>query len=89
MVSIKAESSNITPVKAEAGPSKPKAAFPKGPQAAVEPIDFDTDDLLFRPDDIDISAWPNGKLPYAVLVGVYVQVAATRSRLLIVRVLTK
>lgn len=55
----------------------------------VEPIDFDVDSLLFRPASVDISAWPQGRLPYSVLVGVYVQVSATRSRLLIVRILTK
>lgn len=55
----------------------------------VEPIDFDVDQFLFRPADIDISRWPKGRLPYSVLVGVYVQVSSTRSRLLIVRVLTK
>lgn len=57
--------------------------------APVEPIDFDLDALLFRPDTVDISRWPQGRLPYSVLVGVYVQVASTRSRLTIVRVLTK
>lgn len=55
----------------------------------VEPIDFDVDQFLFRPADIDITRWPKGRLPYSVLVGVYVQVSSTRSRLLIVRVLTK
>ncbi|GMK59058.1 hypothetical protein CspeluHIS016_0700730 [Cutaneotrichosporon spelunceum] len=54
----------------------------------VDPIDFDTDSLLFRPAEVDISRWPAGRLPYSVLVGVYVQVAGTRSRLIIVRVLT-
>lgn len=76
---------------AKAGPSAPRspATFASRPHAAVSVVDFDTDDLLFRPDEVDISAWPGGRLPYAVLVGVYVQVAATRSRLTIVRVLTK
>lgn len=55
----------------------------------VEPIDFDSDSLLFRPKAVDISLWPAGRLPYSVLVGVYAQVAGTRSRLTIVRVLTK
>ncbi|CAK9785762.1 unnamed protein product [Cutaneotrichosporon oleaginosum] len=55
----------------------------------VDPIDFDVDALLFRPAAVDISRWPGGRLPYSVLVGVYVQVAGTRSRLAIVRVLTK
>lgn len=55
----------------------------------VEPIDFDSDSLLFRPDAVGISQWPQSRLPYSVLVGVYVQVASTRSRLTIVRVLTK
>jgi hypothetical protein len=56
---------------------------------AVEPIDFDSDAFLFRPGSVDISKWPKGRLPYSVLVGVYVQVGSTRSRLTIVRVLTK
>ena len=56
---------------------------------AVEPIDFDRDAFLFRPSEIDVSDWPKGRLPYSVLVGVYVQVSSTRSRLTIVRVLTK
>lgn len=55
----------------------------------VEAIDFDKDAFLFRPNEIDTSKWPKGRLPYSVLVGVYVQVSSTRSRLLIVRVLTK
>jgi DNA ligase-1 len=55
----------------------------------VKAIDFDTDAFLFRPSVIDISNWPKGRLPYSVLVGVYVQVSSTRSRLTIVRVLTK
>ncbi|WVR03929.1 hypothetical protein IAU60_000928 [Kwoniella sp. DSM 27419] len=54
----------------------------------VEPIDFDTDAFLFRPSDVDTSKWPKGRLPYSILVGVYVQVSSTRSRLTIVRVLT-
>jgi DNA ligase-1 len=56
---------------------------------AVEPIDFNVDQFIFRPGDVDVSRWPKGRLPYSVLVGVYVQVSSTRSRLLIVRVLTK
>ena len=55
----------------------------------VEAIDFDSDAFLFRPESIDTSHWPKGRLPYSILVGVYVQVSSTRSRLLIVRVLTK
>ncbi|EIW68887.1 hypothetical protein TREMEDRAFT_31295 [Tremella mesenterica DSM 1558] len=54
----------------------------------VEPIDFDVDQFLFRPEEVNVSNWPKGRLPYSVLVGVYVQVSSTRSRLLIVRVLT-
>jgi DNA ligase-1 len=64
-----------------------------GPSRATQPaptaIDFDTDSLLFCPEDIDTSLWPAGHVPYAVLVGAYTQVAGTRSRLAIVRVLTK
>jgi len=55
----------------------------------VEALNFDTDAFLFRPEDVDTSKWPKGRLPYSILVGVYVQVSSTRSRLLIVRVLTK
>ncbi|OCF58023.1 DNA ligase 1 [Kwoniella mangroviensis CBS 10435] len=54
----------------------------------VDPIDFDTDAFLFKPSEVDTSKWPKGRLPYSILVGVYVQVSSTRSRLLIVRVLT-
>lgn len=56
---------------------------------AVEPLDLDTDAFLFRPERVDVSKWPKGRLPYSVLVGVYVQVSSTKSRLFIVRVLTK
>ena len=66
-----------------------KPAISSTSAEAVEPIDFDTDAFLFRPSLIDVSAWPKGRLPYSVLVGVYVQVSSTRSRLTIVRVLTK
>ena len=55
----------------------------------VDPIDFDQDQFLFRPGEVDTSKWPKGRLPYSILVGVYVQVSSTRSRLLIVRILTK
>ncbi|WWC68734.1 uncharacterized protein I206_102668 [Kwoniella pini CBS 10737] len=74
---------------------KPMLISPSKPQNittasadAVEPINFDTDAFLFRPSEIDTSKWPKGRLPYSILVGVYVQVSSTRSRLLIVRVLT-
>jgi hypothetical protein len=69
-------------------PSKP-ATITTTSAEPVPPIDFDTDSFLFRPADIDVSRWPKGRLPYSVLVGVYVQVSGTRSRLTIVRVLTK
>lgn len=52
-------------------------------------IDWDVDSLVFRPESVDIRKWPAGRLPYEVLVGVYVQVGATRSRLAIVRIITK
>lgn len=75
----------------EAGPSRPRKIFgEKGaPKESAPAIDFDSDSLLFRPQRVDTSLWPKGRLPYSVLVGVYVQVASTRSRLTIVRVLTK
>jgi DNA ligase-1 len=83
-----------TAVKRERTPieSKPldvKPAITSTSADPVEPIDFDTDAFLFRPSAVDTSAWPKGRLPYSVLVGVYVQVSSTRSRLTIVRVLTK
>jgi hypothetical protein len=52
-------------------------------------FDFDTDPFLFRPDAVDTSHWPAGRLPYEVLVGVYLQVGGTRSRLAIVRIISK
>ena len=52
-------------------------------------LDFDTDPFLFRPEDMDITQWPAGRLPYEVLVGVYLQVGGTRSRLAIVRIISK
>jgi DNA ligase-1 len=77
---------------------KPEQPSPRGDKPAVitstsaeavKPIDFNTDAFLFRPAFVDVSNWPKGRLPYSVLVGVYVQVSSTRSRLTIVRVLTK
>lgn len=52
-------------------------------------FDFDTDPFLFRPEAVDTSHWPAGRLPYEVLVGVYLQVGGTRSRLAIVRIISK
>lgn len=75
-------------IKSFSSPSKP-ATITTTSAEPVPPIDFDTDSFLFRPADIDVSRWPKGRLPYSVLVGVYVQVSGTRSRLTIVRVLTK
>lgn len=71
---------------------KPKAAFPA--TVPIEPFVFDVDAFKFDPHDPAVvekvnKQWPGGRLPYAVLVGIYVQVSATRSRLLIVRLLTK
>lgn len=73
----------------DTAPSDVKPKITSTTAEPVEPIDFDTDAFLFRPPSIDTSAWPKGRLPYSVLVGVYVQVSSTRSRLTIVRVLTK
>jgi len=79
-----------TAVKAEPGTANGSPAkITTSSAEAVEPVDFDVDQFLFRPSDVDVSKWPKGRLPYSVLVGVYVQVSSTRSRLLIVRVLTK
>jgi DNA ligase-1 len=82
----------ITIVKAEPGNGTTNGSPAKittSSAEAVEPIDFDVDQFLFRPSEVDVSKWPKGRLPYSVLVGVYLQVSSTRSRLLIVRVLTK
>ncbi|TYJ59128.1 hypothetical protein B9479_000117 [Cryptococcus floricola] len=71
-----------------------KDAFSKTPVIASaagnsdQPLDFDTDSFVFIPSSIDTSLWPKGRLPYSILVGVYVQVSGTRSRLAIVRILT-
>jgi len=84
------QESGTTTVKAEPGTSNGSPAkITTSSAEAVEPIDFDVDQFLFKPSDVDVSKWPKGRLPYSVLVGVYVQVSSTRSRLLIVRVLTK
>jgi len=84
------QESGTTTVKAEPGTSNGSPAkITTSSEEAVEPIDFDVDQFLFKPSDVDVSKWPKGRLPYSVLVGVYVQVSSTRSRLLIVRVLTK
>ncbi|WWC87781.1 uncharacterized protein L201_002673 [Kwoniella dendrophila CBS 6074] len=69
-------------------PSKPATITSIAPSESVEAINFDTDAFLFRPSEVNVSKWPKGRLPYSVLVGVYIQVSSTRSRLLIVRVLT-
>jgi hypothetical protein len=55
----------------------------------AEKLDFDQDMFMFRPQDVSTTGWPGGKLPYEVLVGVYLQVGGTRSRLAIVRIITK
>lgn len=88
------------PIKAETGSASASASVKKepiagpsrlraGPAQPVEPVDFDMDSLLFDPALVDTSGWPGGRLPYSILVGVYCQVAGTRSRIIIVRVLTK
>lgn len=84
-----------TPKKEELDELKPIVTPTKGGTITsttaepVDAIDFDTDAFLFRPEDVDTSRWLKGRLPYSILVGVYVQVSSTRSRLMIVRVLTK
>nr|ODN98553.1 DNA ligase 1 [Cryptococcus depauperatus CBS 7855] len=67
-------------------PSKPAVASLD--VELTEPIDFDSDTLTFDPASISIDTWPKGRLPYSILVGVYVQVSGTKSRLAIVRILT-
>jgi DNA ligase-1 len=52
-------------------------------------FDFDPDPFLFRPETVDTSGGPGGRLPYEVLVGVYLQVGGTRCRLAIVRIIFK
>ena len=76
------------PIPSPSTPSK-SSAITSISAEPVDPVDFDVDSFLFQPSEVDISKWPKGRLPYSVLVGVYVQVSSTRSRLTIVRVLTK
>lgn len=59
--------------------------------AQHQQLDFDVDILMFRPEVAAkrIKPWPGGRLPYEVLVQVYMAVGGTRSRLAIVRMLTK
>ena len=96
------ETTSSSQVSADKRPASPplrsldvKPTFPKPTTITstnadpVAPIDFTVDAFLFRPDLIDCSTWPKGRLPYSVLVGVYVQASQTRSRLLIVRIITK
>lgn len=74
------------------GPSSSKAGPVISATAAnttAPVLDFDTDPFLFRPENVDTSHWPGGRLPYEVLVGVYLQVGGTRSRLAIVRMISK
>ncbi|KGB75504.1 DNA ligase 1 [Cryptococcus deuterogattii R265] len=54
----------------------------------AEKIDFDHDPFTFDPSQIAATSWPKGRLPYSILVGVYVQVSSTKSRLAIIRILT-
>ena len=91
---IKLEDKTTKTMKTENGPGTPmdtttSKEITSTSAETVEAIDFDVDQFMFRPAEVDISKWPKGRLPYSVLVGVYVQVSSTRSRLLIVRVLTK
>lgn len=55
----------------------------------AEKIDFDHDPFTFDPSQIAATSWPKGRLPYSILVNVYVQVSSTKSRLAIIRILTK
>jgi hypothetical protein len=59
--------------------------------ADAQTLDFDVDILTFRPEvaAMRMKPWPSGRLPYEMLVGVYVAVGGTRSRLAIIRILTK
>lgn len=56
---------------------------------SAEKIDFDHDPFTFDPSQLAATSWPKGRLPYSILVGVYVQVSSTKSRLAIIRILTK
>ncbi|WVQ74491.1 hypothetical protein IAR50_004092 [Cryptococcus sp. DSM 104548] len=75
-------------------PKKKTPAFPKTTVVAsengdtVHPLEFDSDPFTFLPSSIDTTHWPKGRLPYSILVGVYVQVSGTRSRLAIIRIIT-
>jgi len=91
IASIFAQPKTPSPETKPESPSTPSnsAAITSTSADPVDAIDFDVDAFLFRPAGVDVSKWPKGRLPYSVLVGVYVQVSSTRSRLTIVRVLTK
>lgn len=65
------------------------------PKSRVVPLpkeypDLDVDPLLFDPASIDTSYWPDGRVPYAFLVGAgFVRVGSTKKRLIIGRIITK
>lgn len=95
--SIAKEDLNIKPTAAffqtgvadASGPSSLNTMTAVPASMTAPALDFDTDPFLFRPEDVEVSHWPGGRLPYEVLVGVYLQVGGTRSRLAIVRILSK
>lgn len=82
-------------IKSDIKPAFPgKASAALASSVSIETFDFDIDAFKFDPKDPAVvervtKQWPGGRLPYAVLVGIYVQVSGTKSRLLIVRLLTK
>lgn len=74
----------ISSVKKEADPS-PVASTSK--LVATKPLD--TSVYEFNPvTDVDTSLWPGGRMPYSFLTSAFVIVSATKSRLIISRVLT-
>lgn len=58
-------------------------------EGSAQKIDFDRDPFTFDPSRVIATSWPKGRLPYSILVSVYVQLSSTKSRLAIVRILTK
>ncbi|OWZ72366.1 hypothetical protein AYX14_02217 [Cryptococcus neoformans] len=57
-------------------------------EGSAQKIDFDRDPFTFDPSRVIATSWPKGRLPYSILVSVYVQLSSTKSRLAIVRILT-
>lgn len=70
-------------------PLPPSSITTCASEDSVQNIDFDRDPFAFDPSRVIATSWPKGRLPYSILVSVYVQLSSTKSRLAIVRILTK